>query len=203
MSIIHVRDADPSQVRVWWDANSVITLGEYTYCHDGFMVYPYLTGTKLNIGRFCSIAAAVTFHLGGNHQLGWGTTFPFGNMHNHIFGDDVKADSYSKGEIVIGNDVWIAEGVTVMSGVTIGDGAVIAAKALIVKDVRPYEVVGGNPARHIRFRFEPEIVELMQELRWWGLPKEDVISIRENLCRQPERADLIELIERFKNTPRI
>ncbi len=131
------------------------------------------------------------------------TTFPFGNQFVAHLGDEVIVKGYNNGSVKIGNDVWVGHGAMIMSGVTVGDGAVIAANAHVVKNVAPYEIVGGNPAKHIRYRFAPEIVELMQELSWWSLEVENVKSITSLLCSPPTVESVKALIERFKNAPRV
>lgn len=100
----------------------------------------------------------------------------------------------TNGDVVIGNDVWIGSGVTIMSGITIGDGAVLAANACVVKDVAPYHIVGGNPAKSIKQRFEDDVVEILLRLRWWELPLENIKNISKILSSKPDKAMLFELI---------
>ncbi|MCG6391103.1 type B chloramphenicol O-acetyltransferase [Vibrio fluvialis] len=123
---------------------------------------------RLIIGAFCSIGSGAVFMMAGNqgHRTDWISTFPFFYMENEHFTD--AADGFVRsGDTVIGNDVWIGSEAMIMAGVTIGDGAVIASRAVVTKDVAPYEIVGSNPAKHIRFRFEPEQIEKLLELQWW------------------------------------
>lgn len=108
--------------------------------------------TKLYIGSYCSIAPNVQFLLGGEHSLYTISTYPFKVK---LFGEDKEADS--KGDIIVKDDVWIGEGAIICSGVTIGQGAVIAAGAVVTKNVEPYSIVGGNPAKLIKWRFEEQI----------------------------------------------
>ena len=102
------------------------------------------------------------------------------------------------GDVIIGNDVWIGQGVTILSGVTIGDGAVLATNSTVVKDVAPYEIVGGNPAKSIRKRFDDEIIALLLELRWWELPLDDIRQLIPQLCTAPTAEHLAELIARYR-----
>lgn len=144
-------------------------IGPGTYGCPTILAYP--NDARLRIGAFCSIAADVGIFLGGQHHPEWVTTYPFGALwreHHH------PDQPWSRGDVVIGNDVWIGREAMIMSGVTIGDGAVIAARALVSKDVPPYAIVGGNPAKLIRSRFAPEIVERLLEIRWWDWPEERI-----------------------------
>ncbi|QTG94115.1 type B chloramphenicol O-acetyltransferase [Vibrio fluvialis] len=123
---------------------------------------------RLIIGAFCSIGSGAVFMMAGNqgHRTDWISTFPFFYMENEHFTD--AADGFVRsGDTVIGNDVWIGSEAMIMAGITIGDGAVIASRAVVTKDVAPYEIVGSNPAKHIRFRFEPEQIEKLLEMQWW------------------------------------
>ena len=123
---------------------------------------------RLIIGAFCSIGSGAVFMMAGNqgHRTDWISTFPFFYMENEHFTD--AADGFVRsGDTVIGNDVWIGSEAMIMAGVTIGDGAIIASRAVVTNDVAPYEIVGSNPAKHIRFRFEPEQIEKLLEMQWW------------------------------------
>lgn len=160
-----------------------IEIGAYTYYDDPtgpehFVercvghLYPFL-GDRLVIGRFCAIAAGVSFVMNGaNHAMTGISTYPF-NIFGHGWeeGFDVSTIlSGMKGDTILGNDVWIGEGATIMPGVTIGDGAIVAARSVVAGDVPPYGIVGGNPARVIRLRFsEPAITRLLR-LAWWDWP---------------------------------
>jgi acetyltransferase-like isoleucine patch superfamily enzyme len=128
----------------------------------------------MRIGSFCSIADEVTFVMGGEHDTERVTTYPL----NVLLGDfSLPWVVHEKGPIVIGNDVWIGYGATILSGVTIGDGAVIGARSVVTRDVPPYCIAAGNPARVLRPRFSPEVVQWLQELRWWDW---DIDTIRAN-----------------------
>ncbi|AMK11673.1 CatB-related O-acetyltransferase [Pseudodesulfovibrio indicus] len=133
---------------------------------------------KLVIGNFCSIGSGATFLMAGNqgHRHDWISTYPF-----HYFSDFSQAEDgfERKGDTVIGNDVWIGTEAMIMPGINVGDGAVIAARAMVTKDVPPYAVVGGNPAKTIRYRFAPEEIEMLLELQWWNWPDD---LIRERLA---------------------
>jgi acetyltransferase-like isoleucine patch superfamily enzyme len=122
---------------------------------------------KLRIGKFCSIARGVTIYLGGNHRTDWITTYPFTVMpawkrHAHGGGHPT-----TRGDVVIGNDVWLGENCTIFSGVTIGDGAVVAGRAVVSRNIPAYAIAAGNPARVVRYRFTPEQIEHLLQVRWW------------------------------------
>lgn len=157
--------------------NPNIIVGDYTYYDDFQNVENFeknvkyhfdFIGDQLRIGRFCMIASDVKFIMNGaNHLTQALTSYPFA-----IFGNGWEAAmegrSYpQKGDIVIGNDVWIGYNATIMAGVTVGDGAIIAANATVVKDVDPYTIVGGNPATEIKKRFPEEKIQQLLELKWW------------------------------------
>lgn len=156
-------------------------IGEYTYGYP--KVLEWGEGAKLTIGKFCSIAENVTIFLGGNHRIDWITTYPFPSLLEYFpAAHDIIGHPCTKGDIIIHNDVWIGTGVVIMSGVTIGSGAVIAAYSVVTKDVLSYEVVGGNPAKHLKFRFEPNKIEKLLDLKWWDWPIEKIKSSTEYLC---------------------
>ena len=156
----------------------LIEIGDYTYYHDFDDVENFksnvkyhfeITGDKLIIGKFCMIASGVTFIMNGaNHLVNAVSAYPFA-----IFGNEwehaMNNKSYPiKGDTIIGNDVWIGYKAQIMSGVTIGDGAIIASQALVTKDVEPYSIVGGNPAKEIKKRFDPEKINQLLDLQWWN-----------------------------------
>jgi acetyltransferase-like isoleucine patch superfamily enzyme len=174
--------------------NSRIEVGDYTYGFNGVTVHQWGEGASLTLGKYCSIGYNVTIFLGGDHRTDWITTYPFGHTHREVFGEGIVGHPASKGNIVIGNDVWLGADCKIMAGITIGDGAVIAGSAVVVKDVEPYSIVGGNPGKHLKYRFEPNIVELLKELKWWDLPVETVKSITQDLCSAPTEELLKNLI---------
>ncbi len=160
-----------------------IEVGEYSYYDDpddplGFERNAFLYGhgpERLIIGRYCAIASGVRFLMsGGNHADLGPSTFPFG-----IFGEpwasrtmDLVMSAPSRGDTVVGNDVWLGYRALVMPGVNIGHGSVVAAASVVTADVPPYAVVGGNPARVLRRRYEDDGVETLLRAAWWDWPVE-------------------------------
>ncbi|MCG8331174.1 MAG: Vat family streptogramin A O-acetyltransferase [Chitinophagales bacterium] len=164
--------------------NPNIIVGDYTYYDDFEDVSNFeknvkyhfdFIGDKLIIGKFCMIASDVTFIMNGaNHLTDAISTYPFA-----IFGNGwekaMEGKSYpTKGDTIIGNDVWIGHKVTIMPGIKIGDGAIIATNATVVKDVAPYSIVGGNPAREIRKRFSDEEIAHLLDIKWWDWEPEKI-----------------------------
>ncbi|MEC4806598.1 MAG: CatB-related O-acetyltransferase [Jaaginema sp. PMC 1079.18] len=163
--------------------NPNIIVGDYTY-YDDFenpenfernVLYHFdFIGDKLIIGKFCAIASDVQFIMnGGNHDIHHFTSYPF-----YIFGEAwqkvTPTEINTKGDTIIGNDVWLGYNATILPGVQIGDGAVVGAKAVVTKDIAPYTIVGGNPAKPISQRFQPDVIEILLSLKWWNWPIEKI-----------------------------
>ncbi len=171
-----------------------MTVGRFTYGHTDIELSERGDGASLVIGSFCSIAPGLKVMLGGNHRTDWATTYPFGHVFAREMGVDcVPGHPVTRGDVVIGNDVWIGKDVTIVSGVHIGNGAVIAAGSMVSKSVGAYEIWGGNPARLIRSRFSPDLVEALLSLKWWDWPTEDIIAAITVLCAPPSVAALDDL----------
>lgn len=171
--------------------NPNIIVGDYTYYDDFENVENFEKNVKyhfdfisdqLIIGKFCMIASDVKFIMNGaNHLTDSLSTYPFA-----IFGNGwenaMEGKTYpQKGDINIGNDVWIGYNATIMSGVTIGDGAIIAANSTVIKDVEPYSIVGGNPAKEIKKRFSKAVILKLLELQWWNWDIEKITRNIQNL----------------------
>lgn len=158
-------------------------IGKYTYGKP--IVHDWGDGGSLRIGKYTSIAEGVNILLGGNHRTDWVTSYPFASINDNDQWPKaklVKGDRTSKGDVIIGNDVWIGMNTLILSGITIGDGAVVAAGSVVVKDIPPYAIVGGNPARVLKKRFsEYEISELLK-LKWWNWTEEEVNHRLPDLC---------------------
>jgi acetyltransferase-like isoleucine patch superfamily enzyme len=151
-------------------------IGDYSYGRPKVR-FPE-SGAKLSIGRYCSIADGVEILLGGNHRTDFVTTYPFWAMPD-VWPEAAGGEAFhgTKGDVVIGHDVWLGSQCMILSGVTIGTGAVVAARAVVTRDVPPYAIVGGNPAKVIRMRFDAGTVERLLASRWWDLPRERVARL--------------------------
>jgi acetyltransferase-like isoleucine patch superfamily enzyme len=147
---------------------------------------------KLVVGKFCSIGANVTVYLGGNHRTDWVTTYPFGHIYKEEFNKcNGEGHPGTKGDVIIGNDVWIGSNVTIMSGVRIGDGVVIANNSHVVKNAEAYSIIGGNPAKLIKYRFRSEQIEKLLEIKWWYWADEKINEFTPLMCN----TDIDEFIE--------
>ena len=170
-------------------SNPNIIIGDYTYYDDPedsedfernvLYHFPFV-GDRLIIGKFCALARGVKFIMNGaNHKLDGFSTYPF-----QIFGngwekvDPQPEELPHKGDTIIGNDVWIGYETAIMPGVQVGDGAIVAAKSVVVSDVPPYTIFGGNPAKRIRQRFDDEAIRSLLEVAWWNW---DIEKITRNL----------------------
>lgn len=145
--------------------------------------YPECNHDRLIIGKFCSIACGAKFLFNAaNHALGSLSAYPFPIFFEEWgLGTDTESIAKAwdnKGDIVIGNDVWIGYEAVILAGVTIGDGAIIATRAVVTKDVPPYTIVGGVPAKPIRPRFDDDVAAELERLRWWDW---DEAKIKENI----------------------
>lgn len=169
--------------------NPNIHVGDYTYYHDfenpldfekKNVLYHYpVNNDRLIIGKFCSIASGAKFLFnGGNHKSDSFINYPFAIFYDLWEHGLQVTDSWdNKGDIVIGNDVWIGHDAVIMAGVTIGDGARIATRAVVTKDVNPYEVVGGVPAKLIKKRFDADTIAVLEKLQWWNKSEAEIKSI--------------------------
>lgn len=160
-----------------------ITLGKRSYC-DEIFVRCEQQNEHIFIGNYCSVARDVVFGTGGNHHYDFLTSFPIGLM----FGYKRDANScdfknvkknLNKNFIFVGNDVWIGHGATILDGVTIGNGAIIGAQSVVTKDVPPYAIVGGNPAKIIRYRFSEELSAKLNKIKWWYWNEEQIQTNKE------------------------
>ena len=184
-----------------------ITVGDYTYYDDaadpaGFeqnnvlFNYPEF-GDSLVIGKFCQIASGTKFIMGSaNHRLCSVTTYPF-NVFGGAWTENTPPHMDQlprKGDIIIGNDVWIGRESVIMPGIKVGDGAIIAAYSVVVKDIPAYTVYGGNPARFIKARFDDELTDMLLRFRWWDIAPEQLADILPLLC-DPDLAKVKRILQ--------
>jgi acetyltransferase-like isoleucine patch superfamily enzyme len=136
----------------------------------------------LEIGSFCSIGQNIKIYLGGNHDTRRVSTYPFGHVNQVLFPYHGRGHPKLSKPVIIGSDVWIGDNVTIMSGVVIRDGAVVANGSHLIRNVDFYEIVGGNPAKLIRYRFSPEVIARLLAVRWWDWTDEKINANLELLC---------------------
>ena len=167
-----------------------VEMGKHSYCGYDCEIY------DAKIGNYCSIAGQV--HIGGSeHPISWVSTSP-------VFQDAgrsdppkrfVKKDIPAPKKTIVGNDVWIGFGAIIKQGVTIGDGAVVASGAVVTKDVAPYSIVGGCPAKHIKFRFSENIINDMLAIKWWDLSDVDISKVAEYIDNPTEFIEMAKSIK--------
>lgn len=170
-----------------------IQVGDYTYYDDKngadkfeeHVTHHYeFLGDKLIIGKFCQIASGITIIMNGaNHRMNSVTTYPFNIMGNGWEKVKPSLDELPfKGDTVIGNDVWIGQNVTILPGVHIGDGAIIGANSIVTKDIPAYHIAGGNPSKIIRKRFDDELINYLEQIKWWDWEEKKIFDNLEILC---------------------
>lgn len=167
----------------------LVSVGKKTY--GNLYVLAFNRDSKLEIGHFCSIAPGVTFILSADHPTDKVSTFPFKVK---IMGEALEGTS--KGDIIVGDDVWIGYGATIMSGVKIGQGAVIAAGAVVTKDVPPYAIVGGVPAKIIKYRFSEEQISELIKIDYSRLEDSDIVSHIDELYQEYNSPEQISFMPR-------
>ena len=186
-----------------------ISVGAYTMYNDfvndpvdfekNNVLYHYpINQDRLIIGKFCSIACGAKFiFTSANHTMASLSTYPFPLFFEEWDTpiSEVRTSWDNKGDIVIGNDVWIGYEAVIMSGVHIGDGAIIGTRAVVTKDVEPYTIVGGLPAKPIRKRYSQDTILKLEALRWWDLPDEQI----KRLLPAVKSGDIAVLEETYKN----
>jgi acetyltransferase-like isoleucine patch superfamily enzyme len=172
----------------------MLPFGKYSYGEPTVLFES--SGAKLHVGKFCLIADNVKIFLGENHNINLITTYPFGRINKKTFNlFNGNTNPTTKGDVYIGNDVCIGNNTTIMSGIKIGDGAVIAANSHVVKDVEPYSLVEGNPAKHIKYRFTKEQIDELLKIKWWDWQDEQINKFVPLLCSE----NIDNFIQTFNN----
>lgn len=160
--IVPKRERLPDYVRV----------GRHTYGVTRNTFLGLSPTVPVEIGNFCSFATDANIVCLAGHPTDLPSTFPLRTKMLHP--EQGNRDAVARGSVHIGHDVWVGTGALIMDGVSIGTGAVVAAKAVVTRDVEPYAIVGGNPARLLRHRFEPDVIEALLEIAWWNWPDETI-----------------------------
>jgi acetyltransferase-like isoleucine patch superfamily enzyme len=154
-----------------------IQKGILTYIGDAEVLCWYTLSEEestVTIGNYCSLAKRIKFYVDGNHRYDHASTFPFFELgHNQ---DTRNKNCWGKGAPKIGHDVWIGNDAVLMSGITIGHGSIIGANSVVTRDVPPYAIVAGNPARIVKYRFDVETIQQFLDVQWWDLPQSVVIE---------------------------
>ncbi|MFO1241962.1 MAG: CatB-related O-acetyltransferase [Rickettsiales bacterium] len=161
--------------------NPSMTVGDHTYGNEGGLPdIQWLDGNSekvtLTIGKYCAFANDVKILMGGNHRTDWITGYPFRGPTLE------RKTPISKGDVIIGNDVWLGTECMILSGLTIGNGAVIAARAVVTKDVPAYAIVAGNPAKVVKMRFSDAVIAKLEDIRWWDWPQDKIERNLHILC---------------------
>jgi len=156
---------------------NLLTVGRRSYITSAEIATVQEPFNHILIGSYTAIAHDVSFDILTQHDYTRPSIFPWSNPYSKIF--DCDPGSYERRQIIIGHDVWIGQGAVLMGGVRIGNGAVIAANSVVINDVEPYSIVGGNPARHIKYRFDQQTIAAMQRIRWWDWPEERIVDAKD------------------------
>jgi acetyltransferase-like isoleucine patch superfamily enzyme len=194
VSIVIVNNAK-SVTAIEYKKMGALQIGKGTYQWQSLTIDSYAgSEAKIIIGKYCSISQQVRIITGGIHPTDWVSLYPI-RSHFNLTGRYQDGMPYSKGDIVIGNDVWIGTGATILSGVKIGNGVVICAGSMVTKNIPDYAIVGGVPAKIIKYRFSEEQIKHLNEIAWWDWEEDKIIDSVELLSSR----DIVEFIQKVKN----
>jgi len=171
----------------------LVKIGRHSYGHE-FFVHWEGEVCQVEIGRYTSIAPRVRFFAGQEHHTEWGTTYPF--QHLPLDWPELRSltgHPVSRGNVVVGSDVWIGYGALIRSGVTVHHGAVVGMGAVVTEDVPPYAIVAGNPAKVVRYRFDSSLIAGLLDFAWWDCAANEIREIAERLSVPFSIATLKEL----------
>ena len=160
---------------------SKLVMGDHSYDEPRLVTFFDHEG-RVEVGKYSSVHHTVEIIVGGNHHPEWVSTYAFRHRFGLAGAGALERQPWSQGPVIIGNDAWIGWRSVILSGVTIGHGAVVAAASVVTKNVEPYEIVGGNPARPIRRRFSDSICDALLQIAWWDWPEEKVVRHIDQLC---------------------
>ena len=174
-----------------------VSVGNHSYGELNISFFCENAGEKLEIGSFVSIAKGVIFILGGQHQTKTFATFPLRAYFTRI---DNNLDSQSKGPVIVGDEVWIGAGAIILSGVNIGKGAIVGAGAVISKDIPPYAVVAGNPAKIVKYRFSKDVISQILDLKLSDINNDVICNNFDLLYNNIEmNSEVINKIKQLRN----
>jgi acetyltransferase-like isoleucine patch superfamily enzyme len=189
-AIIYIYRLFKKPLNYWRDITATcidesnVKIGRHTYGikQGTICLAPSLNSLGISVGSFCSIAPGVVILANADHPINLPSTFPFRSLlfprwKSERASKDSNPDVVSRGAVEIGHDVWIGQNALILSGVNIGTGAVIGAGSVVTKDVPPYAIAVGNPARVIQYRFSPEIIERLLKTEWWSLSDENLLEL--------------------------
>ncbi len=173
--IKHINTLLSKIIRIFWKVpiDRRVIVGAYTYGITPETVLLFKKSDRVTIGKYCSIAYGVKIIASGEHYYGRAANYPF---RARCLGDDGESETSSKGDLCIGNDVWMGARAIVLSGVTIGDGAVIGAGAVVTSDIPPYAIAAGAPARVLRYRFSKSQIQDLLQIQWWDWEHSCILS---------------------------
>lgn len=160
-------------------AYTMVTFGNMSYMADGLIQSNIPSKVHMLVGNYCQIAHSTTFEMAMNHAFSGITAYPFDQLLGSSKDDIARRSMANKRQLIIGHDVWIGSGVRIIKALKIGNGAIIGSGSVVTKDVPPYAIVGGNPAKIIRYRFSPETIEALDKIKWWYWPVERITANRQ------------------------